>query len=144
MGPPTEPRGSHLGAKMCYCQLWGSKSARKQYKMRTFQGKTLNLEEIRTFLGVWDPLGVQSVLGSQCSIRYELIILSGVCMPNLRVLGLKMGSLMKIGPLLVNGTPYWGMGSRLGSKCVPVNCGDLKLHENQIKLELYWNNTKFG
>ena len=58
-------------------------------------------------------------------------------MSNFRVLGLKMGLLMKMGP------PTGGRGSRLGPKCVPVNCGDLKVHENHIKLELYWNNTKF-
>ena len=40
----------------------------------------------------------------------------------------------------VNGTPTWARGSRLGPKCVTVNYGDLKGHENQ-KSELFMEKT---
>ena len=51
-------------------------------------------------------------------------------MSNFRVLGLKMGLLMKMGP------PTGGRGSRLGPKCVPVHSGD-KVHYNHLKSEVF-------
>ena len=51
------------------------------------------------------------------------------------------GSRPKNGDNNENGSPYWQMGpptgrrgSRLGPKCVTVNCGDLKVHENHKKI----------